>query len=145
MDKSFNDLFNEFFKRNNINPDDELNDDLEGTARKIIEMLTNANNIDSFDENLEMEIDKSLGKPDKIEFYNEGDMFFEKRIWSTENGDIVKIIVTDEPTLNMPPEMERPLEEQLEEAVEAEEFEKAAAIRDLIKKEKRKKTRKKSK
>jgi len=81
----------------------------------------------------------NLGKPDKIEFYNEGPIFLEKRTWFTEHGNVVKIIVSDEPSLNMTPFEEKPLEEQLYDAVVDENYEKAAVIRDLIAKEKKNK------
>ena len=143
MDKTFNELFDEFFKRNNINPNDKLSDTAKENAKKMIDMLTNTKNVDNIDESVEKEIDATLGKPDKIEFYNEGNIFFERRIWHTQKGDLVKLIVTDEPTLKVAPAQEKPLKQQLDEAVAAEEFEKAAAIRDEIKK--RKKEEKKSK
>jgi protein-arginine kinase activator protein McsA len=66
-------------------------------------------------------------------------MFFEKRIWHTKNGDFVKVIITDEPTLKTPLLPEKSLQEKLDEAVKNEEFEKAAILRDLIKKEKKSK------
>ena len=143
MDKSFNELFDEFFKRNNIKPNDKLSDVAKDNAKKMIDMLTNTKDVENIDESTEKEIDETLGKPDKIEFYNDGPVFFERRIWHTPNGDLVKLIVTDEPTLNIGPVPEKELKLQLDEAVAAEQFEKAAAIRDEMKK--RKKSEKKSK
>jgi hypothetical protein len=143
MDKSFNELFDEFFKRNNIKPNDKLSDVAKDNAKQMIDMLTNSKDVENIDETTEKEIDATLGKPDKIEFYNEGPVFFERRIWHTPNGDLVKLIVTDEPTLNASPVPEKDLKEQLAEAVATEQFEKAAAIRDEIKKRKKEQKNKK--
>jgi len=137
MDKTFNELFDEFFKKNNINPSDKIADSIKGDAKKMIDMLTRVKNVDNIDEEVEKQIDTELGKPDKIEFFNKGNVFFERRIWHTQNGDIVKLLVTDEPTLKVAPAPEKSLKEQLDEAVEAEQFEKAAAIRDEMKRQKK--------
>jgi len=137
MDKTFNELFDEFFQKNNIKPEDKLSDSVKADAKKMIELLTENKNVDNIDEKVEEEIDTELGKPDKIEFFNKGNVFFERRIWHTPNGDIVKLLVTDEPTLKVAPTPPKSLKQQLEEAVEAEQFEKAAAIRDEMTKQKK--------
>lgn len=143
--KTFDDLFNEFFKRNNIKPEDNLGDAIRDEAKKMIDMLSNFSqfqNIDDLEDEIEKTID-SLGKPDKIEFFNEGEMFFERRTWHTPKGDLVKLIVSDDPSLINTPKFEKPLEEQLKEAVENEEYEKAAAIRDKMNGKKTRKSKKK--
>jgi|ERR1035437_3974439 hypothetical protein len=137
MDKTFNELFDEFFQKNNIKPEDKLNDSVKADAKKIIDILTKDKSIDSIDEKVEEEIDTELGKPDKIEFFNKGNVFFERRIWNTPSGDIVKLLVTDEPSLKIAPTPPKSLKQQLDEAVEAELFEKAAAIRDEMTKQKK--------
>lgn len=136
--KTFNELFDDFFKRNNIKPEDKIDSSFKDEAKKMIDLLTNFNITDNIDEAIEKEIDETLGKPDKVEFYNEGDMFFEKRIWHTATGDLVKLIVSDDPSILVAPVKSKSLQEQLDEAVESENFEKAASIRDAIKKTKRK-------
>jgi len=136
MDKTFNELFDDFFKRNDIKPEDKIDEAMKDDAKKMIDLLTRVSNIDTLNEDDEKEIDAELGKPDIIEFFNDGNVFFEKRTWKTPNGDLIKLIVTDEPSLNIAPRPSKSLEAQLQEAVEAEQFEKAAAIRDEIKKEK---------
>lgn len=135
MSKTFDDLFNEFFKRNNIRPEDRIGDSMREHAKRMIDMLTNfRDSID--DDSIEKQIDEQFGKPDKIEFYNEGDLYFERRTWHTANGDIIKTIMSDDPTMIRQAPSMKTLEQQLQEAVEKEEFEKAAAIRDEIKKRK---------
>jgi hypothetical protein len=121
MGKTFDELYSDFFKRNNKTNTKKDN---------LFDMLTNPNK-------LEEQIDK-MGKPDKIEFYNEGELFFEKRIWHTKYGDVVKIIVSDEPYLSMPPIKQKTLEEKLAEAIADENYEKAAVIRDEIANNKKK-------
>lgn len=145
MDKTFNELFDEFFQRNNIKPKDKIADSVKEDAKKIIDMLTSTKNVDNINEEVEKQIDIELGKPDRIEFFNEGDVFFERRIWHAEKGDIIKLVVTDNPVSDIVTPVKQTLKEQLEKAVEAEEFEKAAAIRDLIKKAKPKRPRIKKK
>lgn len=136
MNKTFNELFDEFFKRNNIKPEDKINDNIKDNAMKMIDMLTNFKEVPKIDENQELEMDEKLGKPDKIEFFNEGDVFFERRIWHTPKGDIEKLIFSNDPTLIVKP-VEVSLQEKLEIAVSEEDFEQAAIIRDEMKKKKK--------
>lgn len=143
MDKTFNELFNEFFKRNDINPNEKLTESQKNNAKQMLDLLTRGSDNPKIDENQEKEMDEQLGKPDKIEFFNEGDTFFERRIWVTPNGEIQKLLFSKDPTLILPPVPSKPLQEKLEEAVAEENYEKAAAIRDEMKK--RKKVTKKAK
>jgi hypothetical protein len=125
MGKTFDELYDDFFNKNSksINKTNTKKDDL-------FDMLTNLNK-------LEEQIEK-MGKPDKIEFYNENDVFFEKRIWYTENGDIVKLIISDEPFIEIPTIKEKSLQEKLTEAIAEEDYEKAVEIRNEINKNKKK-------
>jgi excinuclease UvrABC helicase subunit UvrB len=136
MSKTFDELFEDFFKRNNISPNDNISDGLKDEAKKMIDMLSDFKSVENIDESMEQEIDDSLGTPDKIEFYNEGELFFERRTWHTQNGDLIKLIVSDDPTLTKIPKPKKSLKQQLDEAVATEDFEKAAAIRDEMKKTK---------
>jgi len=159
MFESFDELFNEFFKRNNIKPEDRINGALRGEAEKMIKMLTNFNDFQNIDDAIEKELDETLGKPDKVEFYNEGPIFFEKRIWRTPTGDIVKLISSYDPNLlrkplvnekivSKPTSVEM-LKEDMKKAIDAENYELAGEIRDEIKsretKTKKKHTKKKTK
>ena len=138
MDKTFNELFNEFFNdyhRQAITP--KIDDIAKERAKKMIDILTKFRESTDITEETEQEMDAKLGKPDKIEFFNEGNVFFERRIWHTEGGNIEKLIMTDDPTMLKPPVIEKTLQQQLDEAVEKEDFEKAAGIRDEMKKRKK--------
>jgi hypothetical protein len=139
MNKNFDDLFNEFFKRNSPFGDFKtwMND-----AESIFKMFGHALN-DSFDESLEQEFEKNLGKPDEVRYFTQNGMYFEKSIWHTQNGDMVKTVMSDDPKVfgdniefedeNVPSKKkEKPLELQLEEALEREDYERAAEIRDLL-------------
>lgn len=129
MDKTFDDLLNEFFK----NSQDGSNDDLKEEAKKMIDMLKNLDNITKpIDEILEKEMDGALGEPDLITYYEEDGLFFEKRSWATGHGNIVKLIVSDVPLKPIPKPSKETLEKQLNEALEKEDYEMAAQIRDLI-------------
>lgn len=149
MDKSFDDLFNEFFGRRKNNFDDELAKRIE-EERRIIDSLTNFIQSNQ-GENLEKMFDQNLGEPDEIENFQDGDLFFERRIWNTPTGQIMKLLVSDDPSKFIKQTqtqkvnkkvVEKTLEIQLQEAVEAEDFEKAAQIRDLINPPKKRRGRK---
>jgi len=126
MNKSFDDLYNEFFSDN---PNEKKSYD-KNDAR----LVSIKNLIESLGKNVDKAFENSLGKPDKIEFYNKGEFFFEKRIWYTEDGQIEELIVLEDNSMTIPPPIKKTLKEKLDEAIENEEFEKAAAIRDEINK-----------
>lgn len=142
MGKTFNELFDEFFNRSSIkNINDQISgiiNDMREDTKRISDIIANLKDMSSMDEIIEEQLDKSLGKPDKTEFYSENGLFYEKRIWHTPNGDMVKLIVSDDPSLLTPPQESKSLETKLEEALETEDYEKAALIRDEIKKSKKK-------
>ena len=139
MDKSFDDLFNEFFGKKNKSSEDRFSK-MRDEAKKIIEMLGNFRGINnSIDEDIERMMDQNLGEPDEVINFQDGDLFFEKRIWHTPTGDFVKVIVTDKPLSKEKPVVkkskkvvEKPLQQQLDEAIANEDYEKAAQIRDLM-------------
>jgi hypothetical protein len=135
MDNIFDDLFNEFFKNNeseNKNFDEAKNDNI----KKLMDMLNDFGHVSDY--NSPTELDAKLGEPDKIERFEEDGFHFEKRTWNVYGGEIVCVAMLDIP-LDEKPTKEKSLDEQLEEAIENEEYEIAANIRDLIKKEKKRK------
>jgi len=136
MDKTFNELFDDFFKRNNIKPDDYLHESLRDEAKRMIEMLTNFRDID---EDIEKEMDASLGEPDQIERFTENGMYIERRVWHTPTGDLIKLIASDRPLESTGlkycvPISEKSLQEKLDEALASEKYEEAAKLRDELKK-----------
>ncbi len=127
---NFDELHDDFLKGQDRKPVDEK-------TQKVLDIIKIINSIgdDTFlDKN---KIDEKLGKPDKVEYYNEGELFFTKKTWITPIGQIIKTTVSQDDTL-IPAPSEKTLEDKLEEAVLEENYEKAAAIRDEIKKRKRK-------
>lgn len=129
-EKTFNELFDDFFN-------DEENKKL---VNKIVDLTNLINKLSSsgkMDEEDIKQLDETLGLPDKIEYIEENGVYLEKRIWNTDLGELIEIIVTDKPNLPEPPEYSinvKSLEEQLNEAVSEENYELAADLRDKIKK-----------
>ncbi len=72
-----------------------------------------------------------MGPPDKIQYSNKGNLFFETKIWHTEQGDIVKQTITEDSSIKLAPPI-RNLQKELADAIENEDYEKAAIIRDEI-------------
>lgn len=138
MSKNFDDLFNEFFDQNN---NFKENDSL-GKFRDIKDKITDmVNQLKHFGENLNSdddEISKELGKPDSVHYFSDEHLFFEKSVWKTPTGDIIRIIGSDKPFKNSDnKENTKNLEKQLEEAINNEEYELAAQLRDKIKENKK--------
>jgi hypothetical protein len=135
--ETFDDLFNKFFGKKK-----EEEDFINKEAKKIIDMIDSFKHINpdgnyTGDElnKLDEELDIKLGEPDEIEYSSDGEMYFEKRMWYKPLGVIIKTLVSDEPLgPPTPPEPELPLNEQLEIAVNEENYELAAELRDKIKK-----------
>jgi len=126
--KTFNELFDDFFKRNDIKPEDSIGDDISNEAKKLFEMLSNINDDEDISEVIENTFDETLGKPNKIEFFNEDELFFERRTWHTENGDLIKLLVSDDPSFGKMPKITKSLKEQLNEALQNEDYEKCAIL-----------------
>ena len=130
----FDDLFNDFLNdKSNNNKDDNTN--------MMGDLFKNISNMKNFDkEGLMKELDKNLGEPDEIKSYEENGVFFQKQIWHTKHGQIIKTIISDVPFKKKKTRV--PLENQLEIAVEEENYELAAKLRDRISKREAKKNKK---
>lgn len=125
MFDEFDDKFDESFEK------------MQEEARKMIELLKKLETLGHINEDIEKQMDDTLGKPDLIQHYTEDGLYFEKRIWHIGTGDIVKIIMSDKPNfvnniIEQPKTPEIPLQQQLKDAIANENFEEAARIRDLI-------------
>lgn len=143
----FDDLFDAFFNRNNKDrknkkdnqekKDNDSNSHLNEAKSRMMDILKNITNL-NINDDVEKQIDNDLGEPDSVQFYTENGLYFEKRIWITENGHLVKLLVSETPFENSSPKSEKKqvepktLQEQLEIAVKDEDYIKAAALRDLI-------------
>ena len=131
--KTFDELFEEFFNKKNSDKYKKIEktkkEGFSDELSKLINVLSNARQITDDEEKFKIETE--FGEPDRVEYYNEDELYFKKSIWEVEDGEIVKLEVSDEP-FNL--ENPKSLEELLEEALEEENYEKAAEIRDEIKK-----------
>jgi RNA binding exosome subunit len=120
MDKNFDDLFEDFFNKMNLSS-------FRNEAKKIIQSM---NDYDDITNKKQKDMEELFGEPDKIETYFDGQIYYEKKTWHTENGDIIIVSASTEPFEG---KQEKSLQEQLEEAIIVEDYEKAAEIRDKIK------------
>jgi len=135
----FDDLFNKFFGRKSEEKKEEKNESFDEAKAKnlkgLIDMLSKFEEISDLGSS--KVFDEEMGEPDKIEYYEENGLYFQKKTWNVFGGEMVKIIASDEPIKKDSVKKSKSLEEQLEEAVANEDYEKAASIRDEIAKEKK--------
>ena len=145
--KSFDDLFDEFF--NEKKPLNSLHDEI----KKIIDSLANfkkpepkldfKTEIGKMDN--EEQIAKFLGidlsNPTSVEEFTENGLKFSKLTWETPRGRFVKVVVSDvidgDTALMSTGPKAKSLEEQLQEAVDNEDYELAITLRDKIKSQKK--------
>jgi len=85
-----------------------------------------------------------LGEPDEIETFSDGDITWEKHTWHTPTGSIGRVEIKGDIDGEIPPDIlskimsggsrkkKKTLEERLQDAVEAEDYKKAAELRDEI-------------
>lgn len=124
----FDELFNDFMgdEANNKN---ESSDIMANLFKKL-------SNLNSFDKNGVMEeLNESLGEPDEFKNFEENGVFFQKQIWNTKHGQVIKTIISDVPFAKQKSEAKKtrvPLEVQLVNAVKEENYELAAKLRDRI-------------
>lgn len=146
MDKSFDELFNEFFNpRSSFDAFEKMRED----AKKFFDSVFKASGISTNDDKFQKEVEKALGEPDEIKHYTEGGLYFQKRIWHTKEGAIIETLMSDDPSYfgdtaifeKKVTKPEKPLDLQLQEALEKEDYEKAAEIRDLMNPPKKKRGR----
>ena len=138
MDK-FDDLFNDFMNN-------EENNKKDGNENLFNHLFDKWPNLNSLDKDLIIDgLNETLGKPDKLENYEENGLYYQKQIWNTKHGQVIKTILSDVP-LNKEKSKKRefkiPLEVQLETAVSEENYELAAKLRDRISKRDKNKAKK---
>lgn len=138
MDK-FDDLFDDFMN----NEENNKKDGNENLFNHIFDKWVDLN---ALDKDLIIDgLNETLGKPDKLENYEENGVFFQKQTWNTKHGQVIKTILSDVPfneEKSKKREIKIPLEVQLETAVKNEEYELAAKLRDRIYKRDKNKTKK---
>lgn len=92
MSDKFDDFFNEFFgngKENNdkSNNDDKFDEEQNESVEKFINMISESDG----------NIEDTFGEPDEIEYFEEDNFYFERRIWNTVGGKIMKISMVEPP------------------------------------------------
>jgi len=125
----FDNLFNDFFsKRPKIGP---MNDEL----KKLMETLQSFKNIAN-EEELDDKIQSELGEPDEIHEYDQEGLHYKKLIWNTPHGQFFEVFISrladDFPPVPREKVQPKSLQEQLDAAVEAEDYELAIKLRDQI-------------
>jgi len=131
--ETFDELFDSFFNNDEKKPKrrgagrPRKEDSYDEKAKKIIDSLQNFSEITDVDR--QHQIDNELGEPHEINLFESDGLYFKRSIWNIDEGDIVKLEVSD-----VPFEEKKSLEELLSEALEDENYEKAAEIRDELKK-----------
>ena len=102
-----------------------------GSKKKIKDLVKRITDIEIFDNKIHERIDVSdmdLGEPDETTQFKDGIFLFNKMTWYTDKGTIVKVeMVNDEYN-------PKSLQEQLDEALLKEDYDKAIKIRDQINK-----------
>lgn len=125
----FDDLFNDFMGEDSNKKRDDSSDIMANLFKKLSD---NKN----FNKNSIMEkLGDSLGEPDMFENFEENGVYFQKQIWNTKHGQVIKTIISDIPFKETKPTIKKtriPLEVQLETAVKEENYELAVKLRDRI-------------
>jgi len=157
MSKSFDDLFDEYFgdgkKKTTpfekfigkVNGTPSLGDEIKRIV-KLIDKIKGLSHPEFIDESMGEQIAGDLGAPDEVQMMEEDGIYYTKNIWNLPHGQLVRVLVSNRKPDNFD-EMnkkasEKPvlsLEEQLDAALEVEDYLEAARIRDLIKSNKKKK------
>ena len=135
--KAFDELYDEFFggdkpKKSRRNKKESKPKRFGDDIGKMIESLSSFRQITNPEE--QYQIDNEYGPADKVEYFTEDDLFFKRSTWVVEDGEIVKLEVSDVP---FDEEEAKSLEELLQEALDSENYELAAEIRDEMNKNKK--------
>lgn len=138
MDKTFDELFDEF-----MNPKPKPDMKVSDRIQRIIDMMMMPE-LSNFISKMGDKMKEELGEPDETSSYTQNGVTYVKDIWYTEKGDIISTYILDSfdtPEVIVDLTQELSIEEQLEKAVQEEDYEKAAKLRDLINPPKKKRGR----
>lgn len=136
--ETFDELFNSFFnnKGKKTKPKSRRKD-IDKGIKNIIDALSNFKEINKDNtENEHEDLDVEMGEPTKVQYFQNDGLYFKRSIWHVENngqiGELVKLEVSDTPFEDY--DSNKTLEECLQDALDEENYEKAAEIRDKINK-----------
>lgn len=137
MEKSFDDLFEDFFnRRKTVRKEDTSNEDrgqINNQIADIIKAIRDSHTV-GLDGDVGTAIEKKLGPPDFEEKFTKDGVDYIKSIWNTQEGQFVKVAAS----ISLEREPQKSLQERLEEAVEEEDWNLAIILRDRINNEKKK-------
>ncbi len=135
--KSFDELFNDFFDEQSNK--DKSSNPIHEEIKKLMETLSSFKKSESLDaeEMIANKLGINLDEPTSTEEIIEEGMRFTKLTWDTPNGRFVKIVVTDalsDDTNNKQSKgtKSKTLDEQLQDALDNEDYELAIKLRDKI-------------
>jgi hypothetical protein len=128
----FESLFEKYFGKSKRSEIDS--EELDSFAEMIEKLNDLTDSFNLTDGGFEPDEDE-LGEPDKVIFFEENGFSFQKTTWNVEGGQIVKVEMISSP-IDEPKQISH--EEQLKLAVESEDYEKAAKLRDIIRDKKNK-------
>lgn len=121
----FDDFFNNFFNKPKKTPFEEKLGDMMKSLMDFRKMTPDEDEIES--------VYESLGKPDETHTFEEDGFLFQKHVWHRPEGQYVRIVVSEKDSdIESMPEP-KTLEEQLQEALDVENYELAIQLRDKIK------------
>jgi hypothetical protein len=124
MFNEFDDLFDKYFNNN---------DDPFKRMRNLVNRL---NDFESIDDNGGNPHERELGEPDEVTEFNENGYTFRRSVWDTEGGSIVKVEMVSSPLdIGFTAKRDKnglSLDAKLKIAIENEDYEKAAELRDKI-------------
>lgn len=117
----FDDLFDKFFGRNRKikkeEPKSPINSDF------VDKLMKSIKNMENFDEN--------FGPPTKVEYFENDGVYYKRDIWEIYGGEMVHLVDSTEPFQKEA--IVLTYDEQLEIALNNENYEEAAILRDKIK------------
>jgi hypothetical protein len=101
MGESFDDLYNEFFKRKRSLGPDDIFKHIENEAKRMFENLPDflkpEEAMDSMFDFTKMDEEIKSRNPDSVESSYKDGFFIEKQTWRTPNGNIERLLVSKEP------------------------------------------------
>ncbi len=123
MSSIFDDLFDKFFNRKQKKTEEPKEEESKISEDFVKKLMDSINAMGDFD--------KNFGTPTKVEYYEEDGVYFKREIWNVNGGEMIHVVGSMEPFTDDVTNL--PIDKQLEIALENENYEEAAILRDKIK------------